>query len=124
MFTGNITTRPMYKVFILVSLYLVSCTRPCPPCQEAGAVRAQVIDSLKAIYTFEQGGYTPKVGQATPTRPKQTKTNRPAVAPTDSVYIDKEGVSHPILQGKNGGRYYMRISKKTGKEYKSYLKTN
>lgn len=42
---------------------------------------------------------------------------------TDKVYIDDKGQSYPVYINSTGKLYVIRKSKKTGKEYKSYLKT-
>ena len=40
---------------------------------------------------------------------------------TPYTWQDKEGKTYPIFITKNGACYIIRISKKTGKEYKQYL---
>jgi hypothetical protein len=42
---------------------------------------------------------------------------------TDKVYIDDKGESYPVYVNSKSKPYIIRKSKKTGKEYKSYLKT-
>lgn len=43
---------------------------------------------------------------------------------TETIYKwqDKQGIEYPIFITKNGSCYIKRVSKKTGKEYKQYLK--
>jgi hypothetical protein len=45
-------------------------------------------------------------------------------SPGDSIYIDSKGDTFPLHIGPKGGFYIWKTSKKTGKEYKSYIKTN
>jgi hypothetical protein len=42
---------------------------------------------------------------------------------TDKLYIDDKGESYPVYLNSKSKPYIIRKSKKTGKEYKSYLKT-
>ena len=52
--------------------------------------------------------------------------SKPKKAVSDSVltasYIDKDKVKHKIYVGSRGGKYILRTSKKSGKQYKYYLK--
>lgn len=43
---------------------------------------------------------------------------------TETIYKwqDKQGIEYPIFITKSGSCYIKRVSKKTGKEYKQYLK--
>lgn len=41
--------------------------------------------------------------------------------PTSFTYTDKEGRIYPIFKSQRGSFYIVKISKKTGKEYKYYL---
>lgn len=40
---------------------------------------------------------------------------------TDSIFVDKNGNKFPIYKSVKGKLYIIKISKKTGKEYKRYL---
>jgi len=40
---------------------------------------------------------------------------------TDYTYKDSKGVSYPIYLSPKGKAFIIRVSKKTGKEYKQYL---
>lgn len=40
---------------------------------------------------------------------------------TGKAYTDSKGVNYPVWISANGKLYIVRISKKTGKEYKQYL---
>lgn len=40
---------------------------------------------------------------------------------TQYTYVDKDGKTYPVYRGAKGGLYILRVSKKTGKEYKYYL---
>ena len=51
------------------------------------------------------------------------KTSTSTSVKTDKTFTDKEGKVYPVYQSSNGNLYVNRISKKTGKEYKYYLKT-
>ena len=42
--------------------------------------------------------------------------------PTGKVFIDDKGVSYPVYLNSKNKPYIIRKSKKTGKEYKAYLK--
>ena len=52
---------------------------------------------------------------------------RPVVKPADKatgkMFIDSKGVSYPIYLNSKNMMYILRKSKKTGTEYKYYLKT-
>lgn len=41
---------------------------------------------------------------------------------TGEFFKDSKGIKYPIYVSSNGKYYVIRTSKKTGKEYKSYLK--
>lgn len=50
-----------------------------------------------------------------------TRTAKTAtVRKPDSVYVVKDGIT--FYKGPKGGIYYWRVSPKTGKKYKAYLK--
>lgn len=40
---------------------------------------------------------------------------------TGYEYVDKDNVSHKVFLSKNGKAFIIRVSKKTGKEYRQYL---
>lgn len=40
---------------------------------------------------------------------------------TGCTWVDSKGVSYPIFMSANGSCYIIKVSKKTGKEYKNYL---
>lgn len=42
---------------------------------------------------------------------------------TDSVYIDKDGNKFPIYKSAKGKLYVIKVSKKSGKEYRKYITT-
>lgn len=42
--------------------------------------------------------------------------------PTHKTFTDTKGNTFPVFVTKNGKLYYMRVSSKTGKQYKQYLK--
>lgn len=42
---------------------------------------------------------------------------------TDKIFITADGEKHPVYLNSKNKPYILRKSKKTGKEYKSYLKT-
>jgi hypothetical protein len=44
--------------------------------------------------------------------------------PTGKTYTDSKGVVYPVLITATGKVFVVRISKKTGKTYKQYLKVN
>lgn len=118
---------------IMLGSLIGACTRPCV-CNCAGAeVREHVIDSLKQLYEISQRASQPTVTKPATPKPATPKPATQAATPDngqaeesstypDDTYTDKEGNTYPVLTGKNGGRYIMRTSKKTGQPYKSYLK--
>ena len=52
-------------------------------------------------------------------------TVRKSVEPEKTTYVftDSKGKKYPVFKGAKGGMFIVRISKKTGKEYKQYLPT-
>lgn len=52
---------------------------------------------------------------------KTEKTVKGSDTQTKYTWEDKEGKKYPIFIGKKGACYVLRVSKKTGKEYKYYL---
>lgn len=40
---------------------------------------------------------------------------------TDSIFVDKDGNRFPIYKSSKGKLYIIKISKKSGKEYRKYL---
>ncbi len=52
------------------------------------------------------------------TKPKQTATGET----TGKVFVDSKGASYPILKSERGAYYVERVSKKTNKPYRQYLK--
>jgi len=103
------------KTFIIVSLVsLIACRQPSS-CNE-GAVRLHVIDSLKELYTIQEGGYTPpkekSIKQATVTAPKQAKPATTTNTGRKVTFIDGDDViykgnRYPIITGPKGGKYFM-----------------
>ena len=71
------------------------------------------------------------MGAASQTKNTMSTTNKPA---TEQVSADKKAVKNngtltthtykgmPVYQGSKGGLYVIRVSKKTGREYKQYIK--
>ena len=53
----------------------------------------------------------------------QVATSRKSAEPTKTEYTwkDSKGVEYPIYIGKSGACFVIKVSKKTGKEYKQYL---
>jgi hypothetical protein len=52
-------------------------------------------------------------------------TAKRSVEPEKTVYTftDSKGKKYPVFKGAKGGLFVVRISKKTGKEYRQYLPT-
>ena len=50
-----------------------------------------------------------------------SKTKRSEAIKTEYTYVDKRGVSYPIYLSSTGKAFIIRISKKTGKQYRQYL---
>lgn len=40
------------------------------------------------------------------------------------TYVDNKGIEYPMYQSVNGKAYIIRVSKRTGNEYKQYLKVS
>jgi hypothetical protein len=118
----------MRKTFILVSLVsLIACRQPSP-CNE-GAVRQHVVDSLKALYELQAKIAEPAPewyqGEEVERSKERIKLSAPTtihVSPGDTTYTDNKGNVFPLHFGKKGGKYIIKTSKTTGKEYKQYLK--
>lgn len=51
----------------------------------------------------------------------QNPAGTPKDSKTEYVFKDAKGVSYPIYLSKGGNAYIIKISKKTGKEYKCYI---
>ena len=43
---------------------------------------------------------------------------------TGQTYTDANGIKYPVYKSSNNKLFIVRISKKTGKKYRYYLKTN
>lgn len=67
--------------------------------------------SMSSFAEVKREGNTFKVEQ--PSKANDTKTKY--------TWEDKEGNKYPIFVTKKGACYVIRVSKKTGKEYKQYL---
>ena len=52
----------------------------------------------------------------------RVKSNSSAPVSTGCTWIDSKGISYPIFISESGSCYIVKISKKTGKEYKTYMK--
>ena len=52
---------------------------------------------------------------------KVEQTSKASDTKTKYTWEDKEGNKYPIFVTKKGACYVIRVSKKTGKEYKQYL---
>lgn len=52
-----------------------------------------------------------------------TQQSKQKAEPTKTkyVYVDKDGVKYPIYLSSKGKAFIIKISKKTGKEYRQYL---
>lgn len=61
---------------------------------------------------------------ATKTLIKAGEKTKTAPESTNFEYQDREGNIYPVFKGLKGGYFINRISKKTGKEYKFYIKVN
>ena len=69
-----------------------------------------------SLYSVGQKVVVDKDGNYRPVSKSQDK-------PTNKVYIDKDSSKYVIYLNSKNKMYIIRKSKKTGKEYKSYLKT-
>lgn len=52
---------------------------------------------------------------------EQKATRTTQAQKTEYVYKAKDGKEYPIYLSKNGKAFIIRVSKKTGKEYRQYL---
>lgn len=50
-----------------------------------------------------------------------SKKQRKEPTKTKYTYIDKKGVSYPVYLSSTGKAFIVRVSKKTGKQYRQYL---
>lgn len=83
----------MKKVFIMLSL----CSALCAHSQNA---RLDATGNYVAIH----------------------KSDSTTGTPTHKTFTDTKGNRFPVFVTKTGKLYYMRVSAKTGKQYKQYLK--
>lgn len=52
-----------------------------------------------------------------------TKARKPSVnKKTEYTYTDAKGKEYPVYEGASGKYYIIRVSSKTGNEYKQYIK--
>ena len=51
----------------------------------------------------------------------QQSKQKAEITKTKYVYVDKDGVKYPIYLSSKGKAFIVKVSKKTGKEYKQYL---
>lgn len=77
------------------------------------------------VVTFFYGGVTANLNGQNVVRQGKTFVVESPAAPksskTEYVYKDAKGVSYPIYLSSGGKAYIIKISKKTGKEYRQYL---
>lgn len=52
---------------------------------------------------------------------KDSASRKSQSVKTDYVYVDTDNNAYPVYLSKNGKAYILRVSKKTGKEYRKYL---
>lgn len=52
----------------------------------------------------------------------RVETKEKAIDQKTGLYVNISGKDYPVYISKNGAYYVVRISKKSGKEYKQYLK--
>ena len=88
----------MKKFFIMVALVLGTMTAAVA--NDSTSVKYEVVDN---VY-------------------KSVKQSKPKAVGTPTPYFQEiKGQNHPILLSSNGRAYVIRISQKTGNEYKYYL---
>lgn len=51
----------------------------------------------------------------------QQSKQKAEITKTKYVYVDKDGVKYPIYLSSKGKAFIIKVSKKTGKEYRQYL---
>lgn len=52
----------------------------------------------------------------------KAKTTESKAVKTSNTYTDTKGVIYPVYRTENGKLFVKKVSKKSGKEYKMYLK--
>lgn len=65
-----------------------------------------------------------ETGTTTKTLIKAGEKTKTAPESTNFEYQDREGNIYPVYKGAKGGYFINRISKKTNKEYRQYIKVN
>lgn len=77
------------------------------------AVKGGTKTEKKANVTVDNNGNFVAVSRSATTAPG---------ADTGKTYTDNKGKVYPVLKSKNGKHYVVKVSAKTGNEYKYYLK--
>ena len=98
-------------IIIIINLFVMSsCSaQSTSPKQTTGTAKQKETNVVKTA----DGNYTAKTTAG-------TKTATPPKA-SGKTYTDSKGKVYPVYQGAKGGLYIIRVSAKTGKEYKYYL---
>jgi hypothetical protein len=104
------------KNFLIVLIVLLICYSAQATAQtqtKAGpATEATATDDTAQI----------KIVNGQPVQVAKVATAKAGAVKTLGVWTLKTGAKYPIYKGSKGGYYILRTSKKSGKEYKQYLK--
>lgn len=76
--------------------------------------------ALIAVFSPTISGQAQNVVRNGNTFTQQSK-QKAEITKTKYVYVDKDGVKYPIYLSSKGKAFIIKISKKTGKEYRQYL---
>ena len=71
-------------------------------------------------FTLASNAQTYKLVDGQLVEQKKTSTKKKSVK--TKMTITKKGVNYPVYKGSKGSYYILRVSKKTKKEYKQYIK--
>lgn len=76
--------------------------------------------ALIAVFSSTISGQAQNVVRNGNTFTQQSK-QKAEITKTKYVYVDKDGVKYPIYLSSKDKAFIIKISKKTGKEYRQYL---
>ena len=76
--------------------------------------------ALIAVFTATISSTAQNVTRTGNTFVQQSKQKAEATK-TQYMYIDKDGIKYPIYLSSKGKAFIIKVSKKTGKEYRQYL---
>lgn len=74
---------------------------------------------ISLTISYADGKFTVKGNTYTSSTGRVNNSSTPIT--TGCTWVDSKGISYPIFMSVNGSCYIIKVSKKTGKEYKNYL---